>query len=73
MSTSFLPPAGEDFASAATRLSGLAAAMWGWAPAVFWDATPAEVAAVAAALMGDQPRPLDGAAVAALREAYPDG
>ena len=35
----------ESFATGAAALSGLAARALGWTPAVFWNATPAELAA----------------------------
>ena len=34
----------EPFASAASRMAGLAARALGWRPAEFWQATPAELA-----------------------------
>ena len=52
------PRAGEDFGSAAVRLAGFCCVRLGWSPAAFWAATPAEVAAVVAALLppaGDAP------------------
>ena len=42
-----------EFAAGATRLAGLAGALLGWRPDDFWTATPAELAAVLAALVGD--------------------
>ncbi|MFM5953153.1 MAG: phage tail assembly chaperone [Novosphingobium sp.] len=36
------------FGPGATHLSGLAAQLFGWRPAEFWAATPAELAAVLA-------------------------
>ena len=68
------PRAGEDFTSAASRLAGFAGAYLGWAPEQFWRATPAELASVVAALMGEGGAvPPDAATIARLREAFPDG
>lgn len=39
----------DRFGPAAARLSGQAALLFGWSPRTFWDATPAELAAVATA------------------------
>ncbi|WP_010184827.1 phage tail assembly chaperone [Sphingomonas sp. PAMC 26605] len=63
------------FADAAARLAGLAGAVLGWSPDAFWRATPAELAGVVAALRaGDAPTdPPDGATLARLQEAFPDG
>ena len=61
------------FAHAAGRLAGQAGAVLGWSPAAFWAATPAEVAAVVAALAGETASPPDTATIARLREAFPDG
>ncbi|MFS0772825.1 phage tail assembly chaperone [Sphingomonas sp. 1P08PE] len=65
------------FAEGAGRLAGVAGAVLGWSPGAFWRATPAELAAVVAALTaggahggGDPP---DAATMARLREAFPDG
>ena len=63
----------RDFAASAARLAGLAGAMFGWSPAAFWAATPAELASVVAVLVGDEAPPGDAAMVARLREAFPDG
>lgn len=65
----------HDLASSASRLAGRVCAAVGWAPDIFWSATPAEVAA----LFGDaDPDPGPGCALGAgdlatLMEAYPDG
>jgi uncharacterized phage protein (TIGR02216 family) len=61
------------FADAARRLAGAAGVAFGWAPDVFWAATPAELGALAAALAGEDVAPLDGAAFARLKEQFPDG
>ena len=63
------------FAVAAARLAGLAGLRLGWSPDAFWRATPAELAAIVAALdpAQDAATPPDAATVAALRTAHPDG
>lgn len=68
------PRAGEDFGSRAARLAGFAGALLGWSPDAFWRATPAELAAVVAALAGESdPAPPDAATIARLMEEFPDG
>lgn len=63
-----------DFGAAATRLAGFAGAALGWPPDMFWRATPAELAAVVAVLVGEgDPAPPDASTMARLREAFPDG
>ena len=64
---------GLDFACAATRLAGVAGLAFGWAPETFWSATPAELAALAGALRGEEPGPLDPGELARLKEVFPDG
>lgn len=75
--TSRPPPlkgSGRSFGASAARLAGLAGAVLGWAPDVFWRATPAELGAVLRALGGDEAGACaDGRDLAALMEAYPDG
>lgn len=61
------------FAEAAVRLAGLAGVMFGWGPARFWAATPAELGALVRALGGEEGAPLDGQAFARLQEQFPDG
>ena len=62
------------FSDAAVRLAGIAGALLGWRPADFWAATPAELAAIVAALAGDASAPpADAADLARLTEAFPDG
>ncbi len=46
----------ESFAPHALRLAGIVCRQLGWHPALFWDATPAEIAAIFAS---DQPLPGD--------------
>ncbi len=45
----------ERFGPGAQRLAGWAARQLGWRPAEFWAATPAELAAVLAAMHADGP------------------
>ncbi|QNE32263.1 phage tail assembly chaperone [Sphingomonas sp. NBWT7] len=64
------------FAARAGRLAGAAGAVFGWSPDTFWQATPAEFAAVVTAITGsgsDDHVPPDAATIARLKEAYPDG
>lgn len=61
------------FAMAAARLAGAAGVLVGWRPDDFWRATPAELAAVLAAMMpeaGPAASPVD---LARLMEMFPDG
>ncbi|UIJ45853.1 phage tail assembly chaperone [Sphingomonas cannabina] len=55
------------------RLAGLAGVLFGWAPDTFWNATPAELGALVAAVAGDAPDALGGGELARLMEAFPDG
>jgi hypothetical protein len=59
------------FGEAAARLSGAAAMLLGWRPDEFWNATPAELAAVLAALMPDPDAP-DSLMIDELRRRFPD-
>ena len=61
------------FADSAGRLAGFAGAVLGWAPEVFWRATPAELAGVVGALVGDVQTPPDASTIARLKGAFPDG
>ena len=65
--------AGEDFAVAAARLAGHAGIAFGWPPATFWAATPAELAALADALAGDAPAALGAGELGRLMKEHPDG
>jgi hypothetical protein len=66
------PGRGEKvFGEAAARLSGAAAMLLGWRPDEFWNATPAELAAVLAALMPDADAP-DALMIDELRRRFPD-
>jgi uncharacterized phage protein (TIGR02216 family) len=60
------------FSAVAQRLSELVPRALGWRPHEFWEATPAELAAV---LLEDTaaPMPLDRAELAALMEREGDG
>ncbi|MEO5972421.1 MAG: phage tail assembly chaperone [Sphingomicrobium sp.] len=59
------------FGEAAARLSGAAAALLGWRPDEFWDATPAELA-LALGVAGEGGEPPDAATVEALKRRFPD-
>ena len=61
-----------SFADAAGRLAGLAGALLGWPPEMFWTATPAELAAVLNAL-APQSETAGVDDLARLKEMYPDG
>jgi len=61
------------FAEGAVRLAGLAGALLGWRPRDFWDATPAELAAVIDALGGEHEARVSGDDLARLKEMFPDG
>lgn len=63
------------FAAAAVRLAGLAGLRLGWSPDAFWRATPADLAAVVAALNPAHggATPPDPATIARLQEVHPDG
>lgn len=63
-----------SFADAARRLAGLAGVLFGWAPDAFWAATPAELAALVAAMCGEAAAtPPDRDTLRALMEQFPDG
>ena len=57
----------------AARLAGVAGALLGWGPEVFWRATPAELGAVLRVLAGDEPVSASAADLARLKEMFPDG
>jgi uncharacterized phage protein (TIGR02216 family) len=63
----------SGFAEAARRLAGAAGLAFGWSPARFWRATPAELAALADAARGEAQEPPDAATLARLKERHPDG
>lgn len=63
-----------DIGSAALSLLGVMARVAGWRPAEFWAATPADVRAVLGGwIAADGEAPVDGAALAAMMERFPDG
>jgi hypothetical protein len=64
---------GPRFSDAAARLAGLAGALLGWRPDEFWNATPAELAAVLAAMAPDAPAAVSADDLARLKEMFPDG
>ncbi|MBB5711449.1 phage tail assembly chaperone [Sphingomonas xinjiangensis] len=64
---------GEDFGGCSARLAGLAGLVFGWSPDVFWNATPAELAALVGAARGEVVAPPGAAEVARLKELFPDG
>ncbi len=59
------------FGDAAGRLAGLAGALLGWQPAEFWEATPAELAAVIEALGGERPAAAGADDLTRLKEMFP--
>jgi uncharacterized phage protein (TIGR02216 family) len=48
----------ESFTDGAARLAGLVPRLFGWPPDAFWNATPAELAAILAPEAGGEPAPL---------------
>ena len=60
------------FASAAVQLCGQCALLLGWRPAEFWNATPAELACVLAAITAQGEDPPDAGDVKNLMELFPD-
>ena len=61
------------FSDAAARLAGTAGALLGWRPDEFWNATPAELAAILDALTSEETPPASAADLARLKELFPDG
>lgn len=61
------------FAESAGRLAGLSGVTFGWAPDLFWNATPAELQALVVAAAGDVTPPPAGSDIARLKEMFPDG
>ena len=61
------------FAACARRLAGLVPRALGWRPHEFWDATPAELAAIFATRDGVGGEPLSRAELATLMEHDGDG
>ena len=60
------------FSESAGRLAGLAGALLGWRPGEFWEATPAELAAILEAL-APAPAAVSHEDLARLKEMFPDG
>jgi uncharacterized phage protein (TIGR02216 family) len=56
------------FAESAGRLAGMVPRVLGWRPGEFWDATPAELAAILAPGDGLGGEPLDRSEMTALME-----
>lgn len=66
--------ADERLDRAAVALAGVMARVAGWRPDEFWAATPADVrTALAGWVVADADAPVDGAALAAMMERFPDG
>jgi len=60
------------FSDGAGRLAGLAGAVLGWRPNAFWRATPAELACVLKAVLGEGEEGVSAADLARLRAMFPD-
>jgi hypothetical protein len=58
------------FSESAAQLAGLTGALLGWRPDEFWDATPAELAAI---LTPAEPSCASADDLARLTEMFPDG
>jgi hypothetical protein len=63
----------RTFAAAAGRLAGLIPRALGWRPQAFWDATPAELAAIFTADAPQQGEPLTRSELTALMERERNG
>lgn len=61
------------FSEAAARLAGVAGALLGWRPDDYWNATPAELAAVLGAMAGEMDAPASADDLARLKAMFPDG
>ncbi|MEH6715313.1 phage tail assembly chaperone [Parasphingorhabdus flavimaris] len=72
-----LPPSRENriFAVSASTLSGTVSAVLGWTPEQFWEATPAELAAIFSVFADNHSgqRPLGTTQLEKLKEVFPDG
>ena len=74
-----LPAQGHcQFSVSAQKLSGMMCAVLGWTPEQFWDATPAELAAIFAVFPDNAPghpgqTPLSIEQLEKLKEVFPDG
>lgn len=62
-----------NFAEHANILCGHVCLALGWRPHEFWDATPAELLAITAALSPHDALPPDAQSITRLMELYPDG
>ena len=60
------------FAVSASQLAGQTALLLGWRPDDFWNATPAELATILAALSPTDAA-ADGATLSQMMELFPDG
>jgi uncharacterized phage protein (TIGR02216 family) len=60
------------FSESAARLAGIAGALLGWRPDEFWRATPAELGAVLAAMIGTQEGGVSSDDMRRLVERFPD-
>ena len=66
--------AGDRLGPVAVTLAGVMARVAGWRPDEYWAVTPADVRAVLAGWVeADAEASLDGAALAAMMERFPDG
>ena len=63
----------ETFSAAAARLAGMVPRLLGWLPQQFWEATPAEVAAIFAAEQSPEGEPLSRGEMDALMERERNG
>lgn len=61
-----------SFAAAAQKLAGQTALLLGWRPDDFWNATPAELASILAAVSSDA-EAADTQMLSHLMEQFPDG
>lgn len=60
----------RGFGDLASKLCGVVCRLLGWKPREFWEATPAELAAM---LADEGSAPPDEATIEALRRQFPDG
>lgn len=60
------------FTDTAAKLAGQCALTLGWRPDEFWRATPAELAAITAALVPHDIQPPDSCLLDRLKERFPD-
>jgi hypothetical protein len=62
-----------NFTANAIQMCGQTALLLGWRPDDFWNATPSELQHILAAMIPQNPPPLDAAIINKLREQFPDG